>query len=83
MMNLMRKRGEQNTQEGASENPEKLKRNNECCPKHYDPMRNVPFVETSWAAGNVSVHGMGLVFAELPALCSQCVVLVFTKLPVL
>ena len=37
-------------------------------------MRNVFFVQTSWAAGNVSLYGVGLVFPELLALCSQCVV---------
>ena len=87
MMNLMRKRGEQNTQEGASENPEKVKRNNDklkcAAPIYCDPIRKVSFVETSWAAGNVSVHGMRPDFAEFPALCSQCVVLVFPELPVL
>ena len=71
---MMRKRGGQNIQEGANENPEKVKRNKDkCCPIHYDPMRKVSFVEISWAAGNVSVHGMELVFAELPcAVLTMC-----------
>ena len=90
MMTLMRKRGEQNTQEGANENPEKVKRNKDklkCAAQYTTTRCEVSFVEISWATGNLSVHGMELVFAELPALCSQCVVwcvvLVFTELPVL
>ena len=82
MMNLMRKRGGQKIQEGRG-SQDKQRQAERCCPIHYDPMRNGSSVETSWAAGNVSLYGMGPDFAELLALCSQCVVLVFPELLVL